>query len=71
MSLRKPAAWFGKKSISFGGEFPGTIAPLEIQAQVAGELENTIARMVAKITEEESGFPLERWKSEWSEALKK
>jgi hypothetical protein len=54
-----------------GGEFAGTIEPLEVRAQVAGELENTISRMVEKITEDETGFSLARWKSEWSEALKK
>jgi len=54
-----------------GGEFQGTIAPLEVRAQVAVELENTISRMVEKITEDETGFSLARWKSEWSEARKK
>ena len=53
------------------GEFTGTIAPLETHAQIADELENSIVRMVEKITEDESGFSMERWKSEWSKALKK
>jgi hypothetical protein len=53
------------------GEFPGTIAPLEVKAQVAEELEKTILRMVEKITEERTDFRLKKWKSQWQLALKK
>lgn len=53
------------------GEFPGTIAPLEVQAQVAEELEKTILRMVETITKGKTNFPIKKWKSQWQQALKK
>lgn len=53
------------------GEFLGTIAPLEVQAQVAEELEKTILRMIESITEDKTDFPIKKWKSQWQLALKK
>jgi len=64
-------AVFESKMDNPRGEFTGTIAPLETRAQIAGELENAIVRMVEKITEDESDFSMERWKTEWSKALQK
>jgi hypothetical protein len=53
------------------GEFLGTIAPLEVQAEVAEELEKTIFRMAETITEDKPDFPIKKWKSQWQQALKK
>jgi hypothetical protein len=53
------------------GEFPGTIAPLEVQAQVAEELEKTIFQMAETITEDKPDFPIKKWKSQWQQALNK